>query len=62
MRSFLYVLAAVLIIFWAIGFYSTNVGSVIHILFVMAVIALVTGITKDETLLNRLKIKRKCYI
>jgi hypothetical protein len=59
MESFLYILAAVLIIFWAIGFYSTNVGSVIHILFVMAGIALIIGIIKDETLLNRLKIKRK---
>ena len=59
MGSFLYVLAAVLIIFWAIGFYSTNLGSVIHILFVMAGIAVVIGISKDETLLKRLKIKRK---
>jgi len=59
MGSFFYVLAAVLIIFWTIGFYSTNVGSVIHILFVMAVIALIIGIIKDETLLKRLKIKRK---
>jgi hypothetical protein len=59
MRSFLYVLAAVLLIFWAIGFYSTNAGSIIHILFVMAGIAVVIGISKDETLLKRLKIKRK---
>jgi hypothetical protein len=59
MGNFLYVLATVLIIFWAIGFYSTNIGSVIHILFVMAGIALVIGISKDETLLKRLKIKRK---
>ena len=59
MVSFLYILAAFLLIFWTIGFYSTNVGSIIHILFVMAVIALVIGIIKDETLLKKLKIKRK---
>ena len=50
MGSFFYVLAAVLIIFWTIGFYSTNVGSVIHILFVMAVIALVVGIIKKRNI------------
>ena len=59
MGSFLYVLAAILIIFWAIGFYGTNVGSIIHILFVMAVIALISGIIRDETLHKKLKIKRK---
>jgi hypothetical protein len=59
MRSFFYVLAAVLLIFWAIGFYSTNVGSIIHILFVMAVVALVAGINKDESLLKKLKNKRE---
>ena len=59
MRIYLYVLAAVLIIFWAIGFYSTNAGSIIHILFVMAVIALVAGITKDETLFKKLNNKRE---
>jgi hypothetical protein len=59
MGSFLYVLAAVLIIFWAIGFYSTNVGSVIHILFVMAFIALIVGIVKDKTLFKKLRIKLK---
>lgn len=59
MRIYLYVLAAVMIIFWAIGFYSTNAGSIIHILLVMAVIALVAGITKDETLLKKLNNKRE---
>jgi hypothetical protein len=47
------------LIFWAIGFYSTNAGSIIHILFLMAVIALAAGLTKDESLLKKLKIKRE---
>lgn len=59
MKNFLYILAAILIIFWTIGFYSTNVGSIIHILFVMALIALMVGIIKDKTLFKKLRIKLK---
>jgi hypothetical protein len=59
MGSFLYVLAGLLLIFWTIGFYSTNVGSIIHILFVMAFIALIVGIVKDKTLFKKLRIKLK---
>lgn len=59
MVSFLYILAAFLLIFWTIGFYSTNVGSIIHILFVMALIALMVGIIKDKTLFKKLRIKLK---
>ena len=59
MGNFFYVLAGVLLIFWAIGFYSTNVGSIIHILFVMAFIALIIGIVKDKTLFKKLIIKLK---
>ena len=59
MGSYLYILAAILLIFWTIGFYSTNVGSIIHILFVMALIALIVGIGKDKTLFKKLRIKLK---
>ena len=59
MRNFLYILAAILIIFWTIGFYGTSIGSVIHILFVMALIALMVGIIKDKTLFKKLRIKLK---
>jgi hypothetical protein len=59
MGNFLYVLAGVLLIFWTIGFYSTNAGSIIHILFVMAFIALIIGIVKDKTLFKKLIIKLK---
>ena len=59
MGNFLYVLALLLVIAWIIGFYSTNVGSIIHILFVMAFIALIIGIVKDKTLFKKLIIKLK---
>ena len=40
MGSLLYVIAVILIIAWAIGFFAYSVGSVIHILLVIAIIAI----------------------
>jgi hypothetical protein len=59
MGNFLYVLAMILVIAWVIGFYSTGIGDIIHILLVMAVIALVVRVINDEKLLKKLKIKLK---
>jgi hypothetical protein len=39
MNNFLYTLAVILIIFWAIGFFAYSVGWIIHVLLVIAVIA-----------------------
>jgi predicted ferric reductase len=39
MRNLLYVVAVLLIIFWAIGFIGYNAHQLIHILLVIAVIA-----------------------
>ena len=44
MKNSLYVLAIILVIAWIIGFYSTSTGSIIHILLVMAVIAVILRI------------------
>lgn len=41
MKNSLYVLAMILVIAWIIGFYSTGIGDIIHILLVMAVIAVI---------------------
>ncbi len=49
MNSLLYVIAVILIIGWAIGFFFTTVGSLIHILLVIAVIALLLGIIRRPT-------------
>ena len=59
MKNSLYVIAIILVIAWIIGFYSTNIGDIIHILLVMAVIALIIRVFNDEKLLNKLKIKLK---
>lgn len=40
MRSILYLIAVVLVIGWALGFFVYSVGGLIHILLVLAVIAI----------------------
>jgi len=41
MRNLLYILAVILVIGWALGFFVYSVGSLIHILLVIAVIAVI---------------------
>lgn len=41
MSNLLYTLAVILIIFWAIGFFAYSLGSIIHILLVIAIIAII---------------------
>ncbi|HVW95440.1 MAG TPA: lmo0937 family membrane protein [Mucilaginibacter sp.] len=49
MNSLLYIIAVILIIGWAIGFFFTSVGGLIHILLVIAVISLVLGLLRRPT-------------
>ena len=46
MRGLLYIIAVILVIGWAIGFFAYSPGSVIHILLVIAIIALLLGIIR----------------
>jgi len=48
MKNSLYVLAFILVIAWIVGFFSTNVGSIIHILLVMAIIAVLLRINQGR--------------
>ncbi|MFT5254528.1 MAG: hypothetical protein ACI87N_003601 [Flavobacteriales bacterium] len=41
MRNLLYIVAVILIIGWAIGFFAFQVGCFIHLLLVMAVITII---------------------
>lgn len=41
MRNLLYILAVILVIGWTLGFFVYSVGSLIHILLVIAVIAVI---------------------
>jgi hypothetical protein len=49
MNSLLYIIAVILVIGWAIGFFFTTVGGLIHILLVIAVIALLLGLIRRPT-------------
>ena len=40
MGNLLYIIAVILIIGWAIGFFAFNIGAIIHILLVIAIIAI----------------------
>lgn len=40
MRSLLYIIAVILVIGWVLGFFVYSVGGLIHILLVIAVIAI----------------------
>jgi hypothetical protein len=49
MNSLLYVIAVILLIGWALGVFVYSVGSIIHILLVIAIIALILGIIRRPT-------------
>lgn len=51
MRSLLYIIAVILVIGWAIGFFAYSAGGVIHILLVIAIIALILGLIRGDTAL-----------
>jgi hypothetical protein len=48
MNSF-YVISALLVIAWVIGFFYTPVSSLIHILLIIAVFTLIIGLMKRPT-------------
>jgi hypothetical protein len=51
MSNLLYTVAVILIIFWAIGFFAYSAGSIIHILLVIAVIAVILRIIQGRKVL-----------
>ena len=51
MGNLLYTFAVILIILWAIGFIGLNVGGIIHILLVIAVIAVILRIIQGRKIL-----------
>lgn len=53
MSNLLYTLAVILIIFWAIGFFAYSAGSLIHILLVIAIIAVILRIIKGKKKLKK---------
>jgi len=52
MGNLLYVVAVVLIIAWAIGFFAYSAGGIIHILLVIAIIAVLFRIISGRKILD----------
>ena len=50
MGNILYILAVILIIGWAIGFFAFHTGGLIHILLVIALIAIVLRVIRGGRL------------
>ena len=52
MGNLLYVLAVILVILWAIGFLAYNAGGVIHILLVIALIAVLLRVISGDKIIK----------
>lgn len=48
MSNLLYAIAVILLIAWALGFFVYSAGSIIHILLVIAVIAVIFRLIRGE--------------
>lgn len=48
MGNLLYIIAVILIIGWAIGFIGYNIGGIIHILLIIAVISVILRIIEGK--------------
>jgi len=48
MSNLLYTIALILIILWAIGFFAFNLGGVIHILLVIAIVSILLRLIKGR--------------
>ncbi|HZK68455.1 MAG TPA: lmo0937 family membrane protein [Paludibacter sp.] len=48
MSNLLYLIALILVIFWAIGFFAYNLGGVIHILLIIAIISILFRVIRGR--------------
>ncbi len=49
MSNLMYTIAVILFIFWMLGFFVYNVGNIIHVLFVLALILALTSVIKGRS-------------
>jgi hypothetical protein len=52
MSNLLYIVAVILIIFWAIGFFAYGVGAIIHVLLVIAVISILLRVIQGDRIIK----------
>nr|WP_309754967.1 lmo0937 family membrane protein [Flavobacterium sp.] len=50
MGNLLYTIAVILVIFWAIGYFAFSLGSIIHVLLVIAVIAILFRLIQGRSI------------
>lgn len=50
MENLLYIVAVVLVIAWAVGFFAYSAGSLIHILLVIALVAVILRVIRGNTI------------
>jgi hypothetical protein len=48
MSNLLYTVAVILLILWAVGYFAYNVGAIIHILLLIAVIAIILRLIQGK--------------
>lgn len=51
MGNLLYIIAVILIIGWLVGFFAFNAGGIIHVLLVIAVIAIIIRVIQGRKIL-----------
>ncbi|MCP9765531.1 lmo0937 family membrane protein [Lacihabitans soyangensis] len=52
MSNLLYIVAVILVIFWAIGFFAYSAGGIIHVLLVIALIAVILRIIQGISIIK----------
>ncbi len=48
MSYLLYIIAVILVVFWAIGFFAYSAGSIIHLLLVIALISILLRVIRGR--------------
>jgi hypothetical protein len=49
MGNLLYIIAVILIIGWAVGFFAYNAGGIIHILLIIAIVAILLRLIRGNS-------------
>jgi hypothetical protein len=52
MGNLLYLIAVLLIIFWAVGFFAYSAGGIIHVLLVIAIIAILLRVIQGDRIVK----------
>ncbi|MEC4049913.1 lmo0937 family membrane protein [Flavobacterium sp. SUN046] len=52
MNNLLYLIAVLLVVFWALGFFVYNTGGIIHILLVIAIVAILLRIIGGDKIIK----------